>query len=406
LSDQSSAPSGDIETASAQGRLTDRTYASRAFNIASPQSRDHGQPARFVYKVVENTGELDAKFDGECWTVSATEGGRYQFKLLVARDAGRVKDLWIQRVPQEGASGRIRQILHLRRQDAASLIELFRTLDHIPVTNDAERVRVDDSLIRDLFENPDSIMRVYEEDREMFRDLIRNDTTARDLIATAHRREQVERFRRLLDDADLFDREASGRGPESVWQRFLEQNPWILGVSLGGQLMTAWDDDRLEQVVSGRSIGGPGKRADALLKTAGRVRSMVFAEIKHHRTPLLDREYRSGCWSPSNELSGGVAQAQGTVQHGIETLGSRIPSLSADGTEIPGDFAYLFRPRSYLVIGRLDEFVGQMGGHHQDKVRSFELYRRHLDSPEVITFDELLARAEWLVGDDPTPRMP
>ncbi len=29
--------------------------------------------------------------------------------------------------------------------------------------------------------------------------------------------------------------------------------------------------------------------------------------------------------------------------------------------------------------------------------RSFELYRRNLYEPEVITFDELLARAEWHV---------
>ena len=29
---------------------------------------------------------------------------------------------------------------------------------------------------------------------------------------------------------------------------------------------------------------------------------------------------------------------------------------------------------------------------------SFELYRRNLYEPEVLTFDELLARAEWYVA--------
>jgi hypothetical protein len=39
-------------------------------------------------------------------------------------------------------------------------------------------------------------------------------------------------------------------------------------------------------VVAGHSIAGAGKRVDALMRTAGRIRSMVFAEIKHHGTAL------------------------------------------------------------------------------------------------------------------------
>jgi len=37
------------------------------------------------------------------------------------------------------------------------------------------------------------------------------------------------------------------------------------------------------------------------------------------------------------------------------------------------------------------------GGVHRAKYESFELYRRNLYEPEIITFDELLARAEWHV---------
>jgi hypothetical protein len=57
----------------------------------------------------------------------------------------------------------------------------------------------------------------------------------------------------------------------------------------------------------------------------------------------------------------------------------------------------LVRPRSFLIVGHLGEFRGARGGVNPDKYRSFELFRRHLDEPEVITFDELLARAEWHV---------
>jgi hypothetical protein len=34
-------------------------------------------------------------------------------------------------------------------------------------------------------------------------------------------------------------------------------------------------------------------------------------------------------------------------------------------------------------------------GVHKERYRSFELYRRNLYEPEIVAFDELLARAEW-----------
>jgi antiviral defense system Shedu protein SduA len=63
---------------------------------------------------------------------------------------------------------------------------------------------------------------------------------------------------------------------------------------------------------------------------------------------------------------------------------------------LPGIDTYLVRPRSFLIIGNLKDLRRQ-GGVHREKYESFELYRRNLYEPEVITFDELLARAEWHV---------
>lgn len=47
-------------------------------------------------------------------------------------------------------------------------------------------------------------------------------------------------------------------------------------------------------------------------------------------------------------------------------------------------------------MGNLDQLRGE-AGVHRAKYEPFELYRRNLYEPEVITFDELLARAEWHV---------
>jgi hypothetical protein len=43
------------------------------------------------------------------------------------------------------------------------------------------------------------------------------------------------------------------------------------------------------------------------------------------------------------------------------------------------------------------KLYGDGGGLNTDKYQSFELYRRHTEAPEIITFDELLAPAEGLL---------
>jgi Domain of unknown function (DUF4263) len=94
-----------------------------------------------------------------------------------------------------------------------------------------------------------------------------------------------------------------------------------------------------------------------------------------------------------------VAQLQGTVYRAVSQIGERLLPHDEDGSELPAEgAAYLIRPRSFLVIGQLGELVGRQGGVHPEKVRSFELYRRSTTEPDILTFDELLARAEWLAS--------
>ena len=70
-----------------------------------------------------------------------------------------------------------------------------------------------------------------------------------------------------------------------------------------------------------------------------------------------------------------------------------------DGKGFPtSDPIFSFRPRSILVIGNLSEFSGEHGPN-VEKFRTFEMYRRNLISPEIITFDELHDRARSLVED-------
>lgn len=387
------------ETTAAQGRVDSRTYFSRSFDLQRPNSNDNNQPARFIYKVFDPETESFILREADDWVLKETPAGRYQIRFLVAREAGNVKQIWIERVPTPGNNGEIKTFLTLSQPEVGRLIELVKLLDAVPPEGELAR-RVENTLIEQVLRDPDNLSAVYRADPERFRNLIENDVSAADVVALAARRDAVIRFGRMLDEPAFFDELVSSEGSgsaERVWQKFFENNPWILGLSVSSQLFTSWDDHKLEQVVSGFDISGPGKRTDALMRTAGTIRSMVMVEIKTHRARLLHSMYRSGCWLPSQDLSGGVAQAQGTVHRAVHAIGERIASRSIDGADIPNEFTYLVKPRSLLIIGRLNELQGELGGDHQDKIRSFELFRRSLVEPEVITFDELYAKAQFIV---------
>jgi hypothetical protein len=397
------------EVTYAEGRLTTRTYASRSFIAAF--GRDVGYPTRYVYRVFDelvsegNDDELEWLNE----VVYTTPGGRKQLQLQVAREAGAVRKLRIQKVPLTGDLTKLETVLELNRDQATRLIDMLRAIDAIPIEGESS-VHVDDQLLRDVFSDPTAIAGIYAQDPERFRRLIEADADADDAIALQRRREVAKRMRAWLADDLAFDEAStSAGGPERAWQRLLEANPWVLGVGLGGQLLTAWAPGQLEQTVVGRSIRTVGKRADALLQTVGIVRSLVFAEIKHHRTKLLGDEYRAGCWSPSKELSGAVVQVQQTAHLAAQELGDYVQDQSPTG-ELRSSGAFLLQPRSFVICGSLAELVGPSGGALRDQVRSFELFRRNLQAPEVLTFDELVARAEWhvqlaseAVGEDAPP---
>lgn len=136
-----------------------------------------------------------------------------------------------------------------------------------------------------------------------------------------------------------------------------------------------------------------------MMKTSGLISNLCFIEIKTDSTPLLDNKpYRSGCWAPSKEMAGAVAQIQGTVASAIETLSNKINLEDKEGNPT-GEEVFNYQPKSYLVIGNLNEFTNEHGVN-KDKFRSFELYRKNMSNPEIITFDELFERAKFIVRNN------
>lgn len=260
------------------------------------------------------------------------------------------------------------------------------------------KVNISDEELRKIALTTHQAKTFVTENQQLFAEVLRSEVTTEDLIAVGYRKKQLDVYENLLNYPSYFDslKEKKKCSNEGLWQKYFEKNPWIFGYGLGYIFLSGLNERKLEQVVQGHSIDTHGKRVDALMKTKGIISNLCFVEIKTHVTELLDtKPYRSACWAPSKELAGAIAQVQGTVASAVENLSSKINPSDKEGNPT-GEEIFNYQPKSYLVIGSMNEFVSE-NGVNKDKLRSFELLRKNTLNPEIITFDELYERAKFIV---------
>ncbi|WP_335963091.1 Shedu immune nuclease family protein [Acinetobacter haemolyticus] len=277
------------------------------------------------------------------------------------------------------------------------LLEFIRNIQSVNLDNPS-RVNISDEELNRIVLNDKQAKSLFHENQELFAEVLKSEITTEDLIAVGYRKKQLDVYKKLLADQSYFESIKSKKNTtnEGLWQKYFEKNPWVFGYGLGYIFLSTLDDKKLEQVVQGHSVDSHGKRVDALMKTKGVISNLCFVEIKTHITELLEsKPYRSGCWAPSKELAGAIAQVQGTVSSAVESLSSKINPSDSQGNPT-GEEIFNYQPKSYLVIGSMSEFVSE-NGVNIDKIRSFELLRKNTTNPEIITFDELYERARFIV---------
>ncbi len=260
------------------------------------------------------------------------------------------------------------------------------------------KVNITDEELRKIALTTHQAKTFITENQDLFAEALKSEVTTEDLIAVGFRKKQLSVYENLLSDQNYFEnlKKKKKCTNEGLWQKYFEKNPWVFGYGLGYIYLSSLDDKKLEQVVQGHSVDSHGKRVDALMKTKGIISNLCFIEIKTHVTKLLEsKSYRSGCWAPSKELAGAIAQVQGTVASAVENLSNKINPSNKEGNPT-GEEVFNYQPKSYLVIGSMDEFVSD-NGVNKDKLRSFELLRKNTSNPEIITFDELYERAKFIV---------
>lgn len=219
-------------------------------------------------------------------------------------------------------------------------------------------------------------------DLEQIKEIFDKKPNLDDVYALAKKKEALGQFASMLHNDNTSEQE---------WQGFFENNSWIFGHGLN-YIFTDNVGDKLEQTIKGHDFNSSGKRVDALMKTRAEISQYVLVEIKKASTALLGTQYRSGCWQASDEVTGAIAQIQKTCHEFIQNrFQDEITDSNGDRT---GDVVYAIQPKSYLVVGNLKEL-----SQNNDKFVSFELFRKSISSPEIITFDELYERAKCIIDN-------
>ena len=373
-----------------KNKLADKTYVSGGIPT-------NGGPLRIASKVVDSEGLQFAKVLNEV-VLRRTPTGRTEIVAKFLEDDRAVKVLTLQSF--NGNTGfPHRTHFSFIGEEVPKLLEFFRSIATVDLSN-PDKLNITDTALQRLLLSKDQADSLVKDNQSLFANAVRERVTNEDVVAITYRKRQIEVFRKLLSEDDYFNakkQEKSAGGDEALWQMFFEKNRWIFGYGLNYFFVSGFENKKLEQLVEGFDLMTRGKRADAVMKSHGLINTVCFLEIKTHKTKLLDglAPYRPGCWAPSKELSGAVAQVQGTVAAAMRNLYG-VLSLKDDAGNPTGEEVFNFKPRAFVVIGSLDEFVTEHGAN-QDKVRSFELYRNSIEGIEILTFDELFERCRFIV---------
>ena len=386
------------------GKLPDKTYVSKRIESKTPEFVN-GEvnfkiiPIRYASKVIDCENILEFVKEKEEIKLRVTPEGRQEITAKFLEDNKGIFILQLQKFTTSTGAPH-KTFFSFRGNEIKILFDFIKSIKDLQIV-DESGFKITDSELKKLILNKEQAFTIYKDNRNLFEEILNENVTQEEILNLVYKKEQLVYFDNLLNIDTFFEEEKIRLNiskDESLWQNFFESNTWIFGFGLQYIINIPLEAKKLEQVVEGFDVINRGKRADALMKSKGIINSLCFAEIKTHKTKLLNSAYRPSVFPPTNELSGGIAQVQKTIQSSIENLVNKINPTDSDGNPT-GEEIFLYRPKSFLLVGNLNEFITDFGVN-KEKYSSFELYRRSIKDIEIITFDELLERAKFIVNSN------
>lgn len=211
------------------------------------------------------------------------------------------------------------------------------------------------------------------------KNLVEDRLSCDDINTILGRKDSLELYREMLDNADDFT--------EPQWQSFFEQNDWIFGYGLRYKFLSIL---QREASVSRTDLDGGNAVISDFLMTDARFTKLV--ELKTPKTKLFEnRRNRADAWRLSTNLTDAVSQI--LAQKANWELESAGDNYTAEGHRI-SDVAH--DVECILVIGQFSN-IEASDRERAIKLKTFELYRRNLRNIEILLYDELYKRARFIV---------
>lgn len=209
-----------------------------------------------------------------------------------------------------------------------------------------------------------------------------------DILSAVAVTQQYQRRRQALDE--FSEHLETDDWIEGQWEQFFHAHDWIFGHGLSYQFLGLVEN---QATYVGPAVSGKGaQRGDFLLATQADVRFTVLVDIKRPTAQLVsDKPYRNKAFSLGHELVGGVAQLQSNCRN-WEHIGAELPDNRDD---LEKRSIRTVDPKGILVIGHTRQVAND-----RNRWETFELFRQNLHNPEILTFDELLERAAFVVAHD------
>ena len=241
-----------------------------------------------------------------------------------------------------------------------------------------------------------NIVEVGSERKAIIEQLIKNDYSAEFWENLRQLRPDItaqladaELLRRRKSAVEVFERELKNqRWDEAGWEKFFQDNQWIFGLGLRFQFLSVLQN---QANYGGADFTRRGEqKGEFLMNTEGDEKFTVLVEIKRPETRFFqDGNYRNGVPKINPEFMNAISQVQVNT-HTWETEGSK---RERDAEWLAEANIRTISPRSILVCGNTGELTDLA------RRKAFELFRGRLSSPEIVTFDELLARARFIVRE-------
>lgn len=387
-----------------KGKVPNKTYVSKRIEskrleLIEGEVVEQIISIRYASKVIDSDNTFGFVKEKGKVALRVTSSERQEITAKFLEDSRGIYILQIQKYTTATGNPH-KAYFSFRGDEIKILVDFIKSIPELPLY-DEYGIKISDEELKKVILTKEQAYSIYKDNQTLFREILNENLTSDDIKNLVYKKEQLTYFEKLITDNTFFDLEKTRleiSKDESLWQSFFENNIWIFGYGLQYIINVPLENKKLEQVVDGFDIVHRGKRTDALMKSRGIINSLCFAEIKTHSTKLLNASYRPNVYPPSNELSGGISQLHKTIQSSLENLVNKLDPTDKEGNPT-GEEIFMYRPKSFLLVGSLDEFTTE-NGVNKEKYSSFELYRRSIKDIEILTFDELLERARFIVNTE------